>query len=257
MQNDTQAHEVLSRHRRVWQRKTVLRRIYNEEFFARLISYRKPGGVCIEVGGGPGFFKEVLPSVFCTDLIRSPWLDAVVDAQRLPFRTSSVSNVFGLDMLHHIAAPMMFLQEVERVLISGGRLVLVEPWITPFSRVVYRYLHQEDCDLSAHPWDAKGNEAARTKEAFEGNQAIPYLLFGPRGFSRTFAELKELKPVAVEPFCLFAYLLSFGFKPMNLLPAFLYPAVSKFEQQTLPTWRRVAALRVLLVLEKIGQTTTI
>jgi len=30
----------------------------------------------------------------------------------------------------------------------------------------------------------------------------------------------------------------------------LYPAVSKFERATLPLWRRVAALRVLLVLEK-------
>jgi hypothetical protein len=45
-------------------------------------------------------------------------------------------------------------------------------------------------------------------------------------------------------------LLSGGFKPMNLLPDFLYPALSKFESATSPLWRRIAALRVLLVLEK-------
>ena len=86
--------------------------------------------------------------------------------------------------------------------------------------------------------------------AFDGNQAIPYLLFGPRHRSETLRALPELKLVVLEPFCLFAYLLSGGFKPMNLLPAFLYPAVSRFERATLPLWRRAAALRVLLVLEK-------
>jgi hypothetical protein len=37
---------------------------------------------------------------------------------------------------------------------------------------------------------------------------------------------------------------------MNLLPEPLYPAVSKIENATMPLWRRLAALRVLLVLEK-------
>jgi SAM-dependent methyltransferase len=247
---ETQAYEVLLRHRRVWQKKAVLRRIYNEEFFARLLSSRKPGGVCIEVGGGPGFFKELLPSVLCTDLIQCPWLDAVADAQHLPFRSSSITNIFGLDMLHHLAAPMMFLKEVQRVLVCGGRLILVEPWVTPFSRFIYRYLHQEDCDLSARPWDANAGPLGHGKNAFDGNQAIPYLLFGPLGLSRTLGSLKSLEVIAVEPFCLFAYLLSFGFKPMNLLPAFFYPVLSRLERKTLPVWRRLGALRALLVLEK-------
>lgn len=250
---DSQASQVLSKHRRIWQNKPVLRRIYNEEFFARLLVSRTPGGVSVEVGGGPGFFKELFPGVVCTDLIPSPWIDAVVDAQRLPFESSSISNVFGLDMLHHLAAPMMFLYEVQRVLIAGGRLILVEPWITPFSRFIYRYLHQEDCDLSAQPWDTNGNRSRQGKKAFDGNQAIPYLLFGPPNLAKTLTMLKDLKPISIEPFCLFAYLLSFGFKPVNMLPVSLYPIVSKLEQRTLPVWRRLAALRVLLVLEKAPQ----
>jgi SAM-dependent methyltransferase len=192
----------------------------------------------------------LVPNVVCTDLVPSPWLDAVVDAQRLPFRSSSINNIFGLDVLHHFAEPMMFLNEVQRVLISGGRLILVEPWITPFSHFIYRYFHQEDCDMSARPWDANAGVWKRNKDAFDGNQAIPYLLFGPRGFSRTLESLKSLKAITVEPFCLFAYLLSFGFKPINLLPAFFYPALARFERATLPAWRRLCALRVLLVLEK-------
>jgi SAM-dependent methyltransferase len=247
---DTQAQEQLLRHRRVWEQKPILRRIYNEEFFARLLAFRKQDGLCVEVGAGPGFFKRVAPGIISTDLIWCPWLDAIADAQKLPFRDASVANVFGMDMLHHLAAPMTFLTEVSRVLKPGGRLILVEPWITPFSYFIFRFLHQERCDLSETPWLANPPSAAPPKMAFDGNQAIPYLLFGPRHRASALEALPELKLLALETFCLFAYLLSGGFKPMNLLPEFLYPAVSKFERFTSPLWRRAAALRAVLVLEK-------
>lgn len=250
---DTQAQEFFSRHRRVWERKRVLRRIYNEEFFARLLSFRKKDGTSVEVGAGPGFFKQALPGVLSTDIVWCPWLDAVADAQKLPFQTASVANIFGVDMLHHVAAPMTFLREAQRVLVSGGRLILVEPWVTPFSYFIYRFFHQEECDLSARPWELAEAQPPSDKKAFDGNQAIPYLLFGKRHRSQTFGSLPGLTPLAIEPFCLFSYLLSMGFKPMSLLPEFFYPAVSKIERATLPLWRRLAALRVFLALEKSAQ----
>jgi SAM-dependent methyltransferase len=247
---DTEARDVLLRHRRVWEQKPVLRRIYNEEFFARLLSSRAPGGISIEIGGGPGFFKQLFPEVISTDLIPCPWLDVVADAQVLPFKTSSLTNVLGLDVLHHLAAPMKFLKEAERVLAPGGRLVLVEPWITPFSYLIYHYLHQEECDFSVRPWEAKDGQTPQAKKALDGNPAIPYLMFRAENRQKTLAALPGLTCLAAEPFCLFAYLLSFGFKSMNLLPEKLYPAVSMLERNTIGLWRRLASLRVLLVLEK-------
>jgi SAM-dependent methyltransferase len=247
---DTQAQEQLLRHRRVWEQKPILRRVYKDEFFARLLASRKPDGLSVEVGAGPGFFKDFAPGILSTDLIWCPWLDAIADAQQLPFRSNSVANVFGLDMLHHLGTPMIFLNEVSRILIPGGRLILMEPWITPFSYFVFRFMHQERCDLSETPWFSNALGEAPEKMAFDGNQAIPYLLFGSKHRSNTLNSLPEFKLLALEPFCLFAYLLSGGFKPMNLLPEFLYPVVSKFERATLPLWRGMAALRVLLVLEK-------
>jgi hypothetical protein len=145
---------------------------------------------------------------------------------------------------------MRFLREAERILIPGGRLVLVEPWITPFSRIIYRYFHQEDCDLSVQPWKLEDSDTTQGKKAFDGNQAIPYLLFGAGNRQKTLAALPHFECLKTEPFCLFAYLLSFGFKPMNLLPEIFYPSVSRLERLSLPLWCRFAALRVLLVLEK-------
>lgn len=253
MGQDPQAQEQLARHRRVWDAKPVLRRVYREEFFARLLAQRVAGGVSVEVGAGPGFLKEAANDVFSTDLIRCPWLDAVVDAQRLPFRTASVSNVLGLDVLHHLAAPMSFLGEVHRVLSPGGRLILVEPWITPFSHVLFRFFHQERCDLTEKPWLAPATNGAETKAAFDGNQAIPYLMFGRRR-AETLAMLPSFTLRTLEPFCLFSYLLSGGFNHASLLPRLFYPAVAGFERATTRLWRRLAALRVLLVLEKTKET---
>lgn len=239
---------LLSEHRLVWQQKPVLQRIYREEFFSRLLSYRQQGGVSVEVGAGPGFLKEMLPEIISTDVIWCPWLSAVADAHHLPFKSDSVTNLMGLDVLHHLQAPLTFLKEAERVLAQSGRLILVEPWVTPFSHVVYRYLHQEDCELSARPLN--GSQSTQEKKPFDGNSAIPYLLFCPRALTKTLAHIPSFKVVAIESFCLFAYLLSFGFKRTCLLPEALYPLVAKFERATLSLWRPWAALRVLLVLEK-------
>lgn len=248
--SETQAQEQLLRHRRVWERKPTLRRVYNDEFFARLLLYRKPEGLSLEVGAGPGLFKQLAPDILSTDLIWCSWLDAIANAQQLPFRSASVTNIFGLDILHHLATPMSFLQEANRILVSGGRLILIEPWITPFSHLIFRFLHQERCDLSETPWQENHSALVNGKLAFDGNQAIPYLLFGPKHRSDVLASLPGFKLLALEPFCLFAYLLSGGFNHLSLLPEFLYPAVSTFERVTSPLWRRIAALRVLLVLEK-------
>jgi SAM-dependent methyltransferase len=130
---DTEAQEIISEHGRIWHRKPTLRRIYREEFSARLISYRRPSGISVELGAGPGFLREMRTGVLLTDVIWSPWLNGVVDAQTLPFKSATIANLMGLDMLHHLAGPLALLREAERVLIPGGRLILVEPWVTPVS----------------------------------------------------------------------------------------------------------------------------
>jgi SAM-dependent methyltransferase len=247
---DKEAQEMLAEHRHIWQRKSTLRRIYREEFFTRLISSCRPDGVSVEVGAGPGFLKEMLPGLISADVVWCPWLDTVADGQSLPFKSSCLSNLLGLDILHHLERPMEFLKEAERVLVPGGRVILVEPWITLFSYLVYRYLHQEDCELSTRPLEGDAIRWVNEKKAFDGNQAIPYLLFGRGAMAATLAALPRLKALTVEPFCLFAYLLCFGFKPVGLLPEAFYPLVSLLERLTLPLWRPLAALRALIVLER-------
>jgi SAM-dependent methyltransferase len=240
--------DYLESHRQVWARKPVLRRLYREQFYRPLLEHRAPGTRTLEIGSGPGLLKEIAPEVWRTDILPSTYIHYAVDAEHLPFASGALDNVIGLDVLHHINTPIRSLQEVARALRVGGRLILVEPWITPFSRFVYTYIHQETCDLNARPWE-DDRQFEKNKKAFDGNPAIPYLLIA-RGRQELATALPSLQLRCVKPFCSLTYLLSFGFKSPNLLPGFLYPSLYSLECVTQPLWEKWAALRALLVWEK-------
>ena len=63
------------------------------------------------------------------------------DCRAMPFRSASHDVAIvqgGLHHLPHLAADLpVVLEEVQRVLKPGGLFVVVEPWLTPFLRVVH------------------------------------------------------------------------------------------------------------------------
>lgn len=243
--------QELIREREVWKRKPELQAIYSADFFPRLNQYRKKSAYTLEVGGGPGFYKEFFPEIISSDIITCPWHDMALNATRLPFKSESFDNIVGMDVVHHLDDPLLFLREAERILRPQGRIVLIEPWMTPFSYFINRFCMPEDCDLR---WrmgnDSSQNKVKKQKEPFEANSAIPFLLFH-RYRDDLFKSLPKLTVVKIELFSLFRYLLSMGFREKSLLPYSLYSVVSKVETATQIFWRRVAALKALIVLERI------
>jgi ubiquinone/menaquinone biosynthesis C-methylase UbiE len=65
----------------------------------------------------------------------------VADCRQLPFEDASCDLVIVQGGLHHLPRPKgdleQVLHEVRRVLRRQGRFVAVEPWLTPFLRVVH------------------------------------------------------------------------------------------------------------------------
>src|SRR3546814_18467176 len=91
-----------------------------------------------------------------------------------------------LDVLHHIERPGVFFAEAARVLRPGGRLVMIEPGITPVSWLFYKLLHPEPVDMSADPLAEVAPDPARDPFA-DANQALPTLLFARSRYRLRFA----------------------------------------------------------------------
>lgn len=214
---------ILDEHRAIWARKAALRDVYRT-WFALLEDQAPRGGRVLEIGSGPGFLSRDAalrrPDLRWTavDVLPAPWHHSVADALRLPFRSEAFDTVVGLDVLHHLAKPERFFREAARVLRAGGRLAMVEPWVTPLSYPVYRFLHREGCNLRLDPWDPFPLAPGQVKQAFDGDAAVPFRLLGqtpPERWGRLGFARPEARPLSG-----FAYLLSLGFQPRSFLPRF-------------------------------------
>jgi SAM-dependent methyltransferase len=238
--------EKLNDQRARWQSKPVLRAIY-EDMYER-IAAACVAGATLEVGGGSGNMKEYREDVVSTDLVPTPWLDAAADAQSLPFRDASFANIVLFDVLHHIERPRRFLSEADRVLRPGGRIILMEPGITPLSRIFYKLFHPEPVDMRDDPLADGPLDPAR--KPFDANQAIPTLLVG-RHRERMLREFPALRILRAERMSLLAYPLSGGFRPWSLIPVAGIGTLLRFENAFLRRpFARIAAFRLFIILEK-------
>jgi SAM-dependent methyltransferase len=236
---------TLHAHRAIRDAKPALRAVYRD-YYRRLAARTRPG-CTLELGAGTGWLRALMPDAILSDVQAAPWLDLVADAQRLPFRSQCLDNIVMLDVLHHIERPALFFAEAERVLKPGGRLVMIEPAVTPFSRLIFHLFHDEPVDLAADPLDESAPTAGR--DPYESNQAIPSLLFGrARGrFERRFPRLRLTERRRLS---LFAYPASGGFRRFGLIPSALVAPVLRLEDALLPLLGRLMAFRLLVTLER-------
>jgi SAM-dependent methyltransferase len=242
----------LAEHRRIWEGKPVLSRVYAVWFDALLQALPARARV-VEIGAGPGFLsayaRQRAPGIrwVASELLETPWNDVVADGLRLPFAAGSFDAVVGLDLVHHLAQPAAFFAEAARVLRPGGRVAVIEPWVSPLSYPIYRWLHQEGCTLGLDPWDPFGRDAAEGKDPFRGDAAVVWRLVKDTPPAR-WREL-GFAPPAVTRMNGFAYLLSLGFRERSLLPGPLAGVLMKADDALRPL-SPFAGMRALAVWEK-------
>lgn len=245
-QGSVMSNEILRQHQAVWEKKPLLRLLYTE-WYQEVAMWLRTGRT-LEVGGGTGNLKEFAPSVVCTDIVKLPWLDAVADAQRIPFTNGSLANIVLFDTLHHLENVRYFFDEALRVLQPGGRIVIMDPYISVSSWFVYHFLHPEPVNFRQDPLVIKPVESGR--KPFDANQAISTILFerSSRRFHDLYPSLKKLRHHRL---AFFAYPLSGGFDHPSLLPLFFARPILALER-AVHFLNRFLAYRILVVLEKCG-----
>jgi SAM-dependent methyltransferase len=231
-----------------WNGRPLLRRLYLEWYRALEERLSPISGTSIELGSGIGKLRLVTGDrVVLTDVERTRWVDAQVDALSLPYEDGSLANIVLVDVFHHLAEPARFLDEATRALAPGGRLLMVEPYCSPLSTLLYERFHHERTDLSA---DVFAVDEVSASAPMESNQALPTLAFY-RHRQETLRRWPSLSLAEEERFAFVLYPLSGGFSRRPLVPPWLYTPLRGVEWLLRPLAPSLA-FRCLIVLERVS-----
>ena len=204
-------------HRKLLLSKPFLQKLFRDwyEIFIREIRF-VPHGQVLEIGSGGGFLKEVMPTVTTSDILPLAHTDMTFSALNMPFDDAALSAILMIDTFHHIPDATQFLKEVDRTLVKGGKMVMIEPANSWWGRNIYQRFHHE-------PFDPLGAWSFPSTGPMSGaNGALPWLVFerDREKFARLFPNLKIEQINYHTPF---RYLLSGGLSYRALVPAFTYP----------------------------------
>lgn len=218
---DINSLESLESDRLIIQNKKILNIIYLD-FYTKIKEIGLPNPI-VELGSGAGFIKKIIPKTITTDVVKGKDIDIKMTAEKMPFKKSSIGSIVMLNVFHHIKSPELALKEFERCLKPDGKIVMIEPWVTPFSKFIYQNFHHENFDIRTG-WKIKGR--GRMSDA---NGAMPWIIFSrdKNKFNKMFPNLKI---VSIKPHTPFKYLLSGGLSKPQLYPYTFYSVLDKFEK---------------------------
>ncbi|KKQ51490.1 MAG: type 11 methyltransferase [Candidatus Woesebacteria bacterium GW2011_GWA1_39_21b] len=240
---DLDSPETTIKRAEIIKNKKFLYQIYLD-FYNTFKEYSRtlPPGKKVEIGSGAGFLKEVIPEVITSDVMKLPNCDMTFSAEKMPFKNNSISAFFMLNTFHHIKNPEKALSEFSRCLKAKGKIIMIEPYNSLWSRFIYKNFHHETFNPNAK-WKTT------IKGSLSGaNGALPWIIFR-RDRSSFENKFPKLNLTTFEPHTPIRYLISGGFTLPQILPNFLYRFVLSFETLLSPL-NGILAMFVTIVLTK-------
>jgi len=225
----------------IWRNKYAIRACYRG-WYERLRPFILQGP-SLEVGAGFGGFKNFWPELWTTDVVATAGLDLAADGLRLPLADGCLANLLVLDLLHHLRDPHVFFDEAARVLRPGGRVLAIEPYISPLSFVAYRLLHHEDV------WFGGYHRTDDKTDPWAGNLALANIVF-----KRQMADWPSRHPsltiVHRRRFSILDFQLACGFKPRALVSSPRLYDLALAVDRRLDWLAFLCGFRILVVIEK-------
>ncbi|HVX13799.1 MAG TPA: methyltransferase domain-containing protein [Pirellulales bacterium] len=234
--------ETTQLRRSIVREKRLLKDAYIQ-WYRRILEHLPAGDrPVLELGSGAGFLSDLLPDVITSDLLQAEGVSITLDAHSLPFAADSLRAIVMVDVLHHLYEVRRFFRDASRCVVKGGAIVMIEPWITLLSRVVWR-CHHEPFRPNAPIW-----EFPKAGPLSGANIAIPWMVFNRdrEVFQQEFPEWKI--QTVKRLFCL-NYLVSGGVSMRSLAPAWTSP-IWRGVEWTLAPANRWLALFALIVLTR-------
>lgn len=95
----------------------------------RFLKRYAKGSLMLNIGSG---VHKPHPDIVNVDIFHYAGVDLVANAEELPFLTGSVDAVVCESLLEHVPRPEKIVAEMYRVLVSGGVMYIVIPFVYPF-----------------------------------------------------------------------------------------------------------------------------
>ena len=118
---------------------------------------------------------------------------------------------------------------------------MVEPWVTPWSRLIYGSLHHEPFDPDASTWIGTPG-----RPLSEANGALPWIVF-ERDRKKFTSDFPGLRLHSIRPIMPLRYLLSGGVSIRQLMPDWTYRFWSRIDRRLVRISTATAMFAVIVV----------
>ena len=167
-----------------------------KERFEWMNMYIKDQDIGLEVGAGPGFSKNFIinKNFKISDFSNHSHLDYKnIDAHNTGFEDASFDYVIASHMVHHIAFPKKFFNEINRILKPGGKLIIYEAYASVLLQLMEMIMRHEGFDWTKDVWNDSVT-ATDDEDVWSGNIAIPHLLFDDKNkFKKNLGSIFEIE----------------------------------------------------------------
>lgn len=214
--------------------KPFLKAIYDEWYGMLAEKLPEEDGPVLELGSGAGYCERVIPGLITSEVFFCRGIRLVADAQRMPFPEASLRAIVFTDVLHHMPDVRRFFEEASRCLRRGGKILMIEPWVSPWSRFLYTRFHHEPFRPEAEDWSFPS-----TGPLSGANGAIPWIVF-VRDRNRFETQFPQLVIDEIRPFMPFRYLVSGGVGLRSLMPSFTHSIWKNLERMLEPQMSKLA-----------------
>jgi SAM-dependent methyltransferase len=239
--DDPQTTEI---RRQIIREKSFLRQIYQEWYTAIASKLSTRDGPVLELGSGAGFLKDFVPDLITSEVFHCRGIDVVLNGTELPFAHRALQAIVMIDVFHHIPQPRRFFTEAARCVRPGGVVLMIEPWVTLWSQLVYTRLHHEPFQPQAKRW-----EFPNRGPLSGANGALPHIVFA-RDRTQFEREFPMWRIHAIEPMMPFCYLVSGGVSLRSLMPGWSFRLWRGLETLLHPAINNLAMFAQILLIRQ-------
>jgi len=210
----------------------------------------------IEIGAGAGISKKFLNSlnILRTDLFEFQYNNVIgqINCENLPYPNQSFDAAIAVDVLHHLKSPINALSELKRItdLSDEGKIIIVEPYVSHFSYLIYKFFHSE---LTSNPWKNSYAEPFINSTPEMGDQALSKVLFFQKPGIEILNDVfpKNKFKIECRIFSILSFFVTGGLNKPLPMPNLLVNIIIKIENVLPKTLFRFLGSRCIIVIEKV------